>query len=69
MLTAFASRSGVVPEAWGASGLVASASCGGATGGGGSPSAGTVQVTFNVQATTVFGGKPLRHSSYFVFSP
>ncbi|PPQ92630.1 hypothetical protein CVT25_007709 [Psilocybe cyanescens] len=55
MLTAFASRSGVVPEAWGASGLVASASCGGATGGGGSPSAGTVQVTFNVQATTVFG--------------
>uniref|UniRef100_A0A8H7XMJ0 Glucoamylase n=1 Tax=Psilocybe cubensis TaxID=181762 RepID=A0A8H7XMJ0_PSICU len=49
MLTAFASRSGVVPEAWGAKGLVASASCGTSAG------AGTVQVTFNVQATTVFG--------------
>lgn len=49
ILAAFAARDGVTPASWGAKGLSASAGCG--TGG-----AGTVQVTFNVQATTFYGG-------------
>jgi glucoamylase len=47
-LTAFQARTGKVSGAWGANGL--KSTCGGSGGGG------TVAVTFNVQATTVFGG-------------
>ncbi|KAF9046528.1 glucoamylase [Panaeolus papilionaceus] len=47
-LTAFAARKGVVPASWGAKGLTIPSVCVGNTG----P---TVQVTFNVVATTVFG--------------
>ena len=48
-LTAFAARQGTVPVSWGAKGLVVPSTC--------SPNAGpTVQVTFNVIATTQFGG-------------
>ncbi|KAF8582245.1 carbohydrate-binding module family 20 protein [Ramaria rubella] len=50
-LTAFQARAGIVSNAWGAKGLTTS--CGSSGGGGGS--SGTVAVTFNVQATTVFG--------------
>ncbi|KAF8964432.1 glucoamylase [Flammula alnicola] len=49
LLTADAARNGVLSDSWGAQGLTAAASCGG----GGS--AGTVSVTFNVYATTVWG--------------
>jgi glucoamylase len=52
-LTAFDARAGVVPASWGASGLTST--CGINTGGGGGSSSGTVAVTFNVDATTVFG--------------
>ena len=48
-LTAFAARRGTVPASWGASGLVVPSTCSANTG----P---TVQVTFNVAATTQFGG-------------
>ncbi|KAI0821308.1 glucoamylase [Irpex lacteus] len=48
-LTAFAARNGTTYPGWGANGLTTSCSSSG--GGGGS----TVAVTFNVQATTVFG--------------
>lgn len=48
-LTAFAARQGTIPTSWGAGGLVVPSSC--------SPNPGpTVQVTFNVAATTQFGG-------------
>ncbi|PSR78193.1 hypothetical protein PHLCEN_2v7525 [Hermanssonia centrifuga] len=50
-LTVFEARSGFTSPSWGAKGLVVSSSCSGNTGGGGS----TVAVTFNVDATTVFG--------------
>ncbi|KAF8893880.1 glucoamylase [Infundibulicybe gibba] len=56
LLTANGARSGVVPASWGASGLTVPSTCssgGGSSGGGGG--GGTVAVTFNVQATTVFG--------------
>ncbi|KAF8158200.1 glucoamylase [Crassisporium funariophilum] len=56
-LTAFAARAGTIPASWGAQGLTVPSTC--STSGGGSPGggggAGTVQVTFNVVATTVFG--------------
>ncbi|EIM83582.1 glucoamylase [Stereum hirsutum FP-91666 SS1] len=56
VLTATMARSGVVGESWGAAGLTTSCSTtGGGGGGGGGGSSGTVAVTFNVQATTVFG--------------
>ena len=48
-MTVFAARQGIVPVSWGANGLVVPSTC--------SPNAGpTVQVTFNVAATTQFGG-------------
>ncbi|OCB88871.1 glucoamylase [Sanghuangporus baumii] len=50
-LTAFAARDGFVPASWGAAGLTVPSTC--STGGSGS--GGSVPVTFNVQATTVFG--------------
>ncbi|KIK68987.1 carbohydrate-binding module family 20 protein [Collybiopsis luxurians FD-317 M1] len=51
-LTAFDARAGKSPASWGAKGLTST--CGISTGGGGG-SSGTVAVTFNVDATTVFG--------------
>jgi glucoamylase len=48
-LTAFAARNGTVPASWGAKGLVAPSICR-------SNAGPTVQVTFNVAATTQFGG-------------
>jgi glucoamylase len=48
-LTAFAARSGIVPASWGAKGLVVPPVCNSNTG----P---IVLVTFNVAATTQFGG-------------
>lgn len=54
LLTANGARNGVKPASWGASGLTAPSTCsGGGSGGGGGGS--TVPVTFNVDATTVFG--------------
>ncbi|KAL5527654.1 hypothetical protein ACEPAG_6455 [Sanghuangporus baumii] len=50
-LTAFAARDGFVPASWGATGLTVPSTC--STGGSGS--SGSIPVTFNVQATTVFG--------------
>ncbi|KIM36100.1 carbohydrate-binding module family 20 protein [Hebeloma cylindrosporum] len=47
-LTAFSARKGIVPNSWGAKGVVVPKVCG--TEGGG-----TVQVTFKVDATTVYG--------------
>ncbi|KAE9408659.1 glucoamylase [Gymnopus androsaceus JB14] len=52
-LTAFDARAGTVTASWGAAGLTSS--CSTASGGGGGSSSGTVEVTFNVDATTVFG--------------
>lgn len=52
-LTAFGARAGVVPASWGAAGLTTACSGGGGGGGG----TGTIPYTFNVQATTVPGGK------------
>ena len=49
-LTAFAARDGFTPPSWGASGLTVPSSCVANAG----P---TVSVTFNVHATTVFGGE------------
>ena len=76
-LTAFQARAGVVPGSWGAKGLTTPGSnCGSSTGntGGGGSTGTTVAVTFNVQATTVFGGmfQSLLHRSrnltlYFLF--
>ncbi|TDL18606.1 glucoamylase [Rickenella mellea] len=55
-LSAFAARDGFVPASWGAAGLTLPSSCQSNSGGGGGGSSGaTVAVTFNVQATTVFG--------------
>ncbi|PBK75128.1 glucoamylase [Armillaria solidipes] len=50
-LTAFGARAGVVSASWGASGLTVPSSCSTSSGGNG----GTVSVTFNEFATTVFG--------------
>ncbi|SJL07773.1 related to Glucoamylase [Armillaria ostoyae] len=50
-LTAFSARAGVVSASWGASGLTVPSSCSTSSGGSG----GTVSVTFNEFATTVFG--------------
>ncbi|TFY52909.1 hypothetical protein EVG20_g10351 [Dentipellis fragilis] len=58
-LTAFGARAGTTTASWGAKGLVVPSTCssgGGGGGGGGGGSGNTVSVTFNVQATTVFGG-------------
>ncbi|PBK97372.1 glucoamylase [Armillaria gallica] len=52
-LTAFGARAGVVPASWGASGLTVPSSCSTNSGGGGG--VGTVSITFNEFATTVFG--------------
>lgn len=52
-LTAFEARAGKTFASWGAKGLTTSCS------GGSSGSSGTVAVTFNVQATTVYGGRHL----------
>jgi glucoamylase len=46
-ITAFQARNGTVPASWGASGLTVPSEC----------LTNTVAVTFNVQATTVFGGE------------
>ena len=55
-LTSFQARDGFKAAGWGAAGLTVPATC--STGGGSSPGSGSsVAVTFNVQATTVFGGK------------
>ncbi|CAK5262997.1 unnamed protein product [Mycena citricolor] len=61
ILTAFSARAGNASPGWGAAGLSVPSVCqtsgsgsGGSSGGGGG-SAGTVAVTFNVVATTVFG--------------
>ncbi|CAL1712389.1 unnamed protein product [Somion occarium] len=51
-LTAFDARAGKASPGWGAAGLIVPASCSSNSGGGGGD---TVPVTFNVQATTVFG--------------
>ncbi|KAI0373730.1 glucoamylase [Pilatotrama ljubarskyi] len=50
-LTSFAARSGKTYASWGAAGLTVPSTCSSSGGGG----AGTVAVTFNVQATTTFG--------------
>ncbi|KAI0090809.1 glucoamylase G2 [Irpex rosettiformis] len=53
-LTAFGARDGFTSPSWGASGLTSPTTC--STSGGGSSGGGsTVAVTFNVQATTVWG--------------
>ncbi|PAV20912.1 glucoamylase [Pyrrhoderma noxium] len=53
-LTSFQARDGFKAAGWGAAGLTVPATC--STGGGSSPGSGSsVAVTFNVQATTVFG--------------
>ena len=61
LLTANGARNGVKPASWGASGLTAPSTCsgGGSGGGGGGGGGSTVPVTFNVDATTVFGGTSL----------
>ncbi|KAG5636633.1 hypothetical protein H0H81_007342 [Sphagnurus paluster] len=53
LLTAVDARNGVVPLSWGAKGLTVPSACNTNSGGGGG--GGTVAVSFNVQATTVFG--------------
>lgn len=55
-LTGFAARSGSNTESWGAAGLSVPSTCSGNSG----P---TVEVTFNVDATTVFGGESSRSSA------
>ncbi|KAG6920024.1 hypothetical protein DXG01_010092 [Tephrocybe rancida] len=52
LLTAANAKAGGAPASWGASGLTVPTTCARNDGGGGT---GTVAVTFNVQATTVFG--------------
>lgn len=55
-LTAFAARAGQTSPGWGAAGLALPSTCSSGSGGGG-----TVAVTFNVNAITVWGGRsPLR---------
>jgi glucoamylase len=58
-LTAFAARNGVVPASWGAQDLVVPSVCNKNPG----P---TVQVTFNVVATTQFGGLSLLLNLYYL---
>ena len=53
-LTVFNARAGNTTASWGAAGLTLPSTCSGNSGSGGS--SGTVAVTFNVQATTFFGG-------------
>lgn len=53
LLSANGARNGYVPPSWGAAGLTVPTTCQRGNNGGG---AGTVAVTFNVQATTVWGG-------------
>lgn len=56
LLTAADARAGLTPAAWGAAGLTVPSTC--STGGGSNPGGGgSVSVTFNVQATTTFGGR------------
>ena len=56
-LTAFAARDGFTSPSWGASGLTSPSTCSTSGGGGGGSGGGsTVAVTFNVHATTVWGG-------------
>lgn len=59
LLTVHGARNGVVAASgsWGASGLTVPTSCSGNSGGGGGGGGNTVPVTFNVQATTQFGGE------------
>ncbi|KAI0826811.1 glucoamylase [Trametes gibbosa] len=54
-LTAFHARSGKTYNGWGAAGLTLPSTCSSNSGGGSTPGAGTVAVTFNVYATTTFG--------------
>ncbi|ETW81510.1 glycoside hydrolase family 15 protein [Heterobasidion irregulare TC 32-1] len=54
-LTVFDARAGVIAPSWGAAGLVVPSSCSTSSGGSSGGSSGTVAVTFNVQATTVYG--------------
>ncbi|KAG6866205.1 hypothetical protein C0991_007230 [Blastosporella zonata] len=54
LLTAVNARNGVAPASWGAAGLTVPTTCA-TSGSGSSGSSGTVAVTFNVQATTVWG--------------
>jgi glucoamylase len=65
-LTAFQARSGFVPASWGAKGLALPSSC---QSGGGSPGSGTVAVTFNEYATTVYGGMSSRICARFSEKP
>lgn len=53
-LTAFQARDGFTSASWGASGLTVPSVC--SAGGSGGSTSGTVAITFNVDATTVFGG-------------
>jgi glucoamylase len=55
LLTAVGARNGFVPASWGAKGLTVPTQC--QRSGGGNPGGGSIAVTFNVQATTVFGGE------------
>lgn len=57
VLTAAAARNGLTGDNWGAKGLVVPSSCSTSGSGSGSGSSGTVAVTFNVVATTVYGGE------------
>lgn len=57
-LTAISARKGVVPDSWGANGLTVPSTC--STGGSGDGN--TVQVTFKVYATTVFGGRMIPYA-------
>lgn len=61
-LTAFAAREGIVPPSWGAQGLVVPSVCNKNPG----P---TVQVTFNVVATTQLGGLSLSMDLYMTLNP
>ncbi len=56
ILTTIAARNGLTGDNWGAKGLVVPSSCSTSGSGSGSGSSGTVAVTFNVVATTVWGG-------------
>lgn len=60
-LTAFAARDGKTYASWGAAGLTVPSTC--SSGGSGGGSGDTVAVTFNVDATTTFGGKNISFSA------